>query len=162
MFWGNKCILRGEEEWCIRHWATQWLGPEQRDSVSTLLTGWGSWQQSGLFCTRRPPPSKVSSLDSWINIQAALPIGTGVFGCSKVAWLDSVTKEERSCPFVIVFCFMQRRLVCLNSSVLPWYFLFQSVGFLLCLALFLCMLLTGQGVWCTHFGSCWLLWCGDT
>lgn len=70
----------------------------------------------------------------------------GVFGHSQVALLESVTKEERSCRFVIVLCFIYRRLACLDSSRLPWYFLFQSVGFLLCLVLFLWRLLTGHGI----------------
>lgn len=86
-----------------------------------------------------------------MHIEAALPIGTGVLGRSQVAWLGSKT-EERSCPFVIVLCLMQRRLACLDLALLPWYFLLQSVGFLLCLALFLWRLLASHGVECAHLG----------
>lgn len=39
---------------------------------------------------------------------------------------------------------MQGRLACLDCSLLLWYFLFQSLGFLLCLALYLWGLLTGH------------------
>lgn len=61
----------------------------------------------------------------------------------------------------IVLCLIWGRLAYLDSSLLPCCFLFQSVGFLLCSALFLCRLLAGHGVWYTRLGSCWFFWCGD-
>ena len=47
-----------------------------------------------------------------------------------------------------MLCIIQGRLACLDCSLLLWYFLFQSVGFLLCLVLYLWGLLTGHvSIW---------------
>lgn len=65
-----------------------------------------------------------------------------VWGSSQVAWLE-YDKRRKKLSLSIVLCTIQRRLACLDASLLSRDFLFQSVGFLLCLPLFLCRLLTG-------------------
>lgn len=90
------------------------------------------------------PLAGVAALDLQLHVQAALPIGTCVSGSSQVAWLEYDQSREK---LSLCHCPLHRlKEACLFALLSVTLVLFQSVGFLSCLASSPCRQLTGHGV----------------